>query len=160
VCLAAVFAVASYPRHPAAASIVDQEAVMAIRHFLALPTSAHQYRASRRLEASGSGHRAWLDVQTNFSTASGLRYEVTAEGGSGYIRARVLRSLLDEEQRLIARKGESAVALTTANYQFTPEGIDDDGLAIVEMRPLRKEPLPPSFARSRPRSRRSSKPGR
>ncbi len=98
-----------------------------------------QYSASRWLEASGSGHRAWLDVRTDFSVASGMLYEVTAEGGSGYIRSRVLRSLLDEEQRLIAHGAESSVVLTTENYRFTPEGVNPQGLAVVAIQPLRKE---------------------
>jgi hypothetical protein len=119
--------------------VAEQVASAAIRNFLALPRTPHDYTASRRLEASGRGHRAWLDAETTFSSASGLHYEVTAEGGSGYIRSRVLRSLLEEEQRLIARRGESAVALTTDNYQFVPEHINEEGLAVVAMRPLRKE---------------------
>lgn len=127
-----------------ASPIADDEAIdpgaqAAVEHFLGRPSIAHEYTATRRLEASGSGQRAWLDVHTNFSTDAGLHYQVTAEGGSGYIRSRVLRSLLDEEQRLIARRGERSVALTTENYRFAPEGIDDEGLAIVGMRPLRKD---------------------
>ena len=90
-----------------AADAVDKSVLVAMQNFLASPTIAHQYSGSRRLEASGSGQRAWLDVQTDFTLASGLLYEVTAEGGSGYIRARVLRSLLDEEQKLIARGGSA-----------------------------------------------------
>jgi hypothetical protein len=117
----------------------DPRAAAAVRNFLAQPRVAHQYSASRRLEASGSGHKAWLDAQTDFSPESGLLYEVIAEGGSGYIRSRVLRSLLDEEQRLIARGGTPAVALTADNYEFTPEGVDEEGLAVVRIRPLRKE---------------------
>ena len=117
----------------------NREAEAAIRNFLSPSAIAHQYTASRHLEASGAGRRAWLDVHTNFSGASGLLYEVTGEGGSGYIRSRVLRSLLDEERRLIASRGEPAVALTTANYEFVPEGLDGEGLAVVMMRPLRKD---------------------
>jgi hypothetical protein len=118
---------------------VDQGALSAFRNFLALPRIARQYTASRRLEASGRGHRAWLDVETDFSTDSGLLYEVTAEGGSGYIRSRVLRSLLDEEQRLIARGGSAGVAVSAANYQFKPEGVNEEGLAVVALKPLRKD---------------------
>jgi hypothetical protein len=110
-----------------------------MHQFLARPRLAHQYCASRRLEASGSGHRAWLDVQTDFALASGLQYSVTAEGGSGYIRTRVLRSLLEEEQRLIARGRASTVAISTDNYQFTPDGLDEHGFAVVRLRPLRKD---------------------
>ena len=105
-----------------AAEVVEPTAAAAMEKFLARPTLAHQYSASRRLEASGSGQRAWLDVQTHFTLESGLRYEVTAEGGSGYIRSRILRSLLDEEQRLIARGGSAGVAVSAANYQFKSRG--------------------------------------
>lgn len=107
--------------------------------FLSRPAIVHPYRAFRRLEASGSGQRGWLDVQTDFTVASGLQYEVTAEGGSGYIRTRVLRSLLDEEQRLIAQGTGSRVALSTRNYEFRPEGVNEEGFAVVTLRPLRKD---------------------
>ena len=122
-----------------AAPAFDQRAAAAIQHFLARPTMAHQYSASRRLEASGCGRQGWLDVQTEFTASSGLFYQVKAEGGSGYIRSRVLRSLLDEEQDLIARNRSATVALSAENYQFTPEGLNDEGLVIVQMQPLRKE---------------------
>src|ERR1044071_8274445 len=87
------------PARPAALPPNDSEA--AIQHFLTRRIALRQYSGSRHLEASGSGQRAWLDVETDFATGSGFLYRVTGEGGSGYIRARVLRSLLDEEQRLI-----------------------------------------------------------
>jgi hypothetical protein len=122
-----------------AAAAPEANAVVAMREFLSQQPIAHQYSASRRLEASGCGQRGWLDVQTNFTPEAGLSYEVTAEGGSGFIRSRVLRSLLDEEQRLIARKGGPAVALSTDNYEFEPETVDTEGLAIVRLMPRRKE---------------------
>lgn len=138
-CLAVALTMAFVHVQLSAAPESDQSAVAAMRTFLARSTTAHQYSASRRLEASGSGRQAWLDVQTDFTPASGLSYEVTAEGGSGFIRARILRWLLDEEQKLIARGGGSGIALSTENYQFTPEGINEEGLAVVGMRPLRKD---------------------
>jgi hypothetical protein len=134
---AALTIAAMPPQHRAALAVDDS--VRAMHQFLARPRLAHQYCASRRLEASGSGHRAWLDVQTDFALASGLQYSVTAEGGSGYIRTRVLRSLLEEEQRLIARGRASTVAISTDNYQFTPDGLDEHGFAVVRLRPLRKD---------------------
>jgi hypothetical protein len=114
-------------------------ALSALEMFLSRPTAVRPYRASRRLEASGSGQRGWLDVRTDFTAASGMKYEVTAEGGSGYIRTRVLRSLLNEEQRLIAQGKESTVAISIDNYEFRPEGVNDQGLAVVSLRPLRKD---------------------
>jgi hypothetical protein len=123
--------------HPPAAS--DPRSVAAMQGFFTRPRAAFQYSASRRLEASGRGQTGWMDVQTEFSLASGLRYDVMAEGGSGFIRGRVLRSLLDEEQRLLARGGGSTTALSSDNYELIPEGIDADGLAVVRLRPLRKD---------------------
>jgi hypothetical protein len=111
----------------------------ALEAFLARPAIPHEYRASRRLEASGVGQRGWLEAQTSFSPASGFLYEVIEEGGSGFIRSRVLHSLLDEERRLIAQKATPQVALSRANYRFAPEALGADGLAVVSITPLRKE---------------------
>ena len=117
----------------------DPGSTSAMEKFLAQPSTPHSYRASRRLEARGSGQQGWLDARTDFTPSRGFEYEVTAEGGSGYIRSRVLRSLLEEERRLIARGASGDVALSAANYTFTGDGIDAQGLARVAMRPLRKE---------------------
>ena len=121
-----------------AARVVDQGAVDAMHNFLHRLPIAHEYRASRQLEASGSGQRGWMNVQTHFTVASGLLYEVIGEGGSGYIRSRILRSMLDEEQQTIARGAGPTVAISTDNYRFAPEGLNAEGLAVVGMRPLRK----------------------
>ena len=136
--LAAVLAFAAASAHTTGATGPSADAITALDMFLSQPPTVHPYRASRRLEASGSGQRGWLDVQTDFTVTSGLQYEVTAEGGSGYIRRRILRSLLDEEQRLIAQGEAPSVALSAGNYHFQPESINEEGLAVVRMRPLRK----------------------
>lgn len=136
--LLAFLAFAASSAHTNGATAPSADALAALDMFLSRPPTVHPYRASRRLEASGSGQRGWLDVQTGFTVASGLQYEVTAEGGSGYIRRRVLRSLLDEEQRLIAQGEASSVAISARNYEFRPESVNEEGLAIVQLRPLRK----------------------
>lgn len=110
----------------------------AVEKFLQRSSASHGYRALRRLEAAGRGHEGWLDARTEFSVGGGLRYEVTAEGGSEYIRSRVLRGLLEEERKLIAR-GDNGAALSPENYTFTPEGTGDDGLTQVRIEPHRKE---------------------
>jgi hypothetical protein len=138
-CLALTFAMSLIPQQVSPAPSADPRAEIALHGFLDRTVAAHQYSASRRLEASGSGRQGWLDVQTEFSVASGLSYQVMAEGGSGYIRSRVLRSLLDEEQSLIAENASDRVALSAENYQFTPNGVDEEGLAVVTIRPLRKD---------------------
>jgi hypothetical protein len=138
-CLAAALTMSPAPLRSSPAPSVDPRVAAAMQGFLDRTTQANQYIASRRLEASGVGHEGWLDVQTEFRATSGLTYQVTAEGGSGYIRSRVLRSLLDEEQSLIARNRSATVAISADNYQLTPEGFNDEGLAVVRMRPLRKD---------------------
>jgi hypothetical protein len=136
---AALVVVVQTARPTATSPVADPVAVWAVEQFLARPRVAHDYQATRRLEASGSGRRAWLDVSTDYSPAAGLRYQVTAEGGSGYIRSRVLLSLLDEEQRLISQGDEHTVALTADNYRFTAETLNEEGLATVTLWPLRKD---------------------
>jgi hypothetical protein len=132
-------AITPFAMQLSASTAADQRAADALARFLTRPPVAHEYSASRRLEASGRGQRAWLDVQTDFSLSSGLLYDVTGEGGSGFIRSRVLRSLLDEEQRLVAQGGATRVAMSTVNYQFAAAGVDEEGLAIVSVQPRRKE---------------------
>jgi hypothetical protein len=122
----------------AASSVVDRDATLAMHNFLERQATPHEYHAQRHLEASGSGQRGWLDVQTQFTVAAGLRYEVTAEGGSGYIRSRVLRSMLDEEQETLARGATPTIAISAANYRFAPESLNEERLAVVGMQPLRK----------------------
>ena len=115
------------------------EASQVMEKFFQRPPAAFSYRAQRRLEAAGNGQSAWLDAQTSFSHVGGLRYEVTAEGGSGYIRSRVLRALLEEERRAIGNGDVRSAEFTRANYEFRSEGIDREGLAQVALQPLRKE---------------------
>jgi len=137
--LAGLLALTAASVQTTAASTTNLDTLAALEMFLSRPATVHPYRAFRRLEASGSGQRGWLDAQTDFTVASGLQYEVTAEGGSGYIRTRVLRSLLDEEQRLIAQGAGSSVAISTRNYEFRPEGVNEEGFAVVTLRPLRND---------------------
>ena len=128
-----VAAVTAEPAQP------DPRAVMALDAFLSGRTLARQYAATRRLEATGSGQRGWLDVRTRYGADSGFAYDVTSEGGSGLIRGRVLKSLLEEEKQLIASGTGARVALTRDNYAFTPESLNPDGSVVVTLRPLRKE---------------------
>lgn len=122
-----------------AAAVETSQSTAAMERFLARPIVLHQYRAIRRLEASGGGQRGWLDAHTEFTPESGMQYSVIAEGGSGYVRGRILRSLLEQEQQLIASGRANGVALDRSNYQFTPESETAEGFARVTLRPLRKE---------------------
>ena len=119
--------------------VPEPNAADAIAMFLERPDPTAAYRAARRLEATGSGQQAWLDAETEFTPEEGLHYEITGQGGSGLLLSRVLRALLEEERQLIARGGSAGVALSAANYRFTPTIVAGDGLAHVTMEPRRKE---------------------
>src|SRR5262245_8812861 len=110
-----------------------------IHKFLAQDDAQPQYRATRRLEADNEGRTGWLEAVTEYSPATGFRYRVTAEGGSGLIRSKVLRAVLDAEREAIARGETSRSSIDRTNYTFQPQGMDDDGLAIVRLTPLRKD---------------------
>jgi hypothetical protein len=93
----------------------------------------------RRLEAENGTRTGWLEAVTEYSPETGFRYEVTAEGGSGYIRTKVLRAVLEGEQEAIARGETGRSSIGRANYTFQANGVDEDGLANVLLSPLRKE---------------------
>lgn len=110
-----------------------------IRQFLAQDDTQRPYRATRRLEARNGDRAGWLEAVTTYSPETGFRFEVTAEGGSGYIRTKVLRAVLEGEQEAIARGETARSSLDRANYTFQPNGLDDAGLANVLLSPRRKE---------------------
>lgn len=112
-----------------------------IRRFLSQNDGQHGYRALRRLEAENGDRRGWLEVDTEYSSERGLRYTIVTEGGSGFIRDRILKGVLDGERDLIAKGDIARGALSASNYTFEPAGIDGDGLAVVRLSPLRKDRL-------------------
>ena len=98
-----------------------------------------QYRALRRLEARNQhfGASAWMDVWTEADRAGGFRYQVAAEGGSGYVRRRVFLAALDSEQMMWQSGEPQRAGLNQANYEFEDHGVVDD-LASVAITPRRK----------------------
>src|SRR4026208_2273409 len=65
-----------------------------MRQFLAQDDTQRPYRATRRREAENGRRTGWVEAVTEYSPERGFRYEVTAEGGSDYIRSKVLRAVL------------------------------------------------------------------
>src|SRR3954464_10880 len=65
---------------------------------------AQQYRALRRLEAQSDklGGSAWIEAWTQVDPGLGFRYEIIGEGGSGFVRGKVLRPWLDNEKKMWA----------------------------------------------------------
>src|SRR5262245_11589700 len=110
-----------------------------IRQFLAQDDTQPANRAERRLEADTGGRHGWMVAVTTYSPQTGLRYHVAAEGGSGFIRNRVLRAVLDGE-REVFEKGETArFSIEPANYTLTANGIGADGMVEVLLKPRRRE---------------------
>jgi hypothetical protein len=112
-----------------------------IRQFLAQDDEPHAYRATRRLVAESGERRGWMDVATEFSPRSGFDYTIAAEGGSSFIRTRILRTLLDGERDAIATGEIMRSALIPSNYGFQPDGVDGDGFVRILLSPRRIECL-------------------
>ena len=87
------------------------------------------------------GASAWMDAWTETDPSGGFRYEVAAEGGSGYIRSHVFRAALAAEQKMWASGDPQRAALTTDNYEFEDRGTTTDGLAWFSLTPRRKDVL-------------------
>jgi hypothetical protein len=110
-----------------------------IQQFLAQDDTQRPYRATRRLEAENGKRSGWLEAITEYSAEDGFRYTVTGEGGSDYIRSKVLRAVLEGEQEAIARGEAGRSSLGRANYTFRSGGIDESGLANVILSPRREK---------------------
>lgn len=110
-----------------------------VQRFLAQDDPWPAYRAERWLEAEAAGRYGWIKAVTSYSERIGFLYDVTAEGGSGLIRAKVLRAMLDGERDAIAQGEVKRSSLDMSNYTFCETGIDEAGLASVLVTPRRKE---------------------
>jgi len=102
-----------------------------------------EYRALRHLEARNDHFRVsgWMDAWTEFDHAGGFRYEVVGEGGSSYIRKKVLLAALDGEQKLWASREPQRASVTLDNYSFQNGGSTQDGLEWLGVTPRRKDVL-------------------
>src|SRR5262245_27370002 len=118
-----------------ARATVPNAADDSIRQFLARDDTQPPYRAVRQLEAENGNRKGWLEALTEYSPAAGFQYRISAEGGSEYIRAQVLKAILDGERDVIAKGETSRAALSPANYTFQPSGVDTEGLARIVVSP-------------------------
>lgn len=122
-----------------ARATVPDAAEQPIKQFLAQDDTQPTYRAVRRLEAENGSRTGWVEAITDYSPETGFRYEITAEGGSGFIRSKVLKAVLDGEREVIAQGETARSSLDLVNYRFQANGIDADGHANVLLSPRRKE---------------------
>lgn len=100
-----------------------------------------QFHAMRHLEATNRrfNKHGWMDVRTELSPENHFSFEVIAEGGSSYIRKKVLLPILEGEREIVSRGDAARSALTTDNYNFSAEQPAGPGVVRLTVRPLRGE---------------------
>ena len=98
------------------------------------------YRAFRRMEGGliDSERRGWIEAWTEYTPGRGFTYEVVREGGSEYVRNKILRGMLVSEQKLIASGKRLHASLESMNYLFEDGGMVDGGLQRVLLKPAKK----------------------
>jgi len=103
-------------------------------------TAPPAYRAFRRLEAGSpdKNKTGWLEAWTEFRPGQPLKVEIVGEGGSEYVRSKILRGMLDSEQQLVANGKPLRAAVDEKNYQLADGGTTDDGLQRVMLKAARK----------------------
>ncbi len=104
---------------------------------------AHQYRALRRLIAQSDklGGSAWIEAWTQVAPGAGFSYQIIGEGGSGFVRGKVLRPWLENEKKMWADGDPERASLSYANYVFVDRGMSADGLAWLGVKSRRKDLL-------------------
>ena len=106
------------------------------------PTTQRPYVAFRRLEADNpkSGRQGWMEVRTALGDDGLLTVEVLSEGGSEYIRNKVLRAALQREQDLVAKRQKEHAPVTAPDVPpcGEPEP-DESGLLRIPIGGGRKD---------------------
>ena len=103
----------------------------------------HQDRALRRLEAQSDklGGSAWIEAWTNVEPGAGFRYQIIREGGSGFVRGKVLKPWLDNEKKMWAAGDPERASFSHENYTFDDRGLTPDGLVRLGVKSRRKDLL-------------------
>jgi hypothetical protein len=142
-----VAAAVSVAAHPAIEYIVEEASdelhQPVLKRFLATSNAApERFIAIRHLEARNDHFNkdAWMDVRTE-ADGAGFRFEILAEGGSPYIRAKVFRTALETEQKIWASGDPDRSGFTLDNYTFEDKGSEAGGLAWLGVTPRRRDML-------------------
>jgi hypothetical protein len=103
-------------------------------------TAPPAYRAFRRLEAGSpdKGKSGWLEAWTEFRPGRGLTIRIVREGGSEYVRNKILRGMLSSEEQLVANGKPLRAAVDATNYSFEDAGVTGEGLHRISLIAARK----------------------
>lgn len=98
------------------------------------------YRAYRMLHAVSDrfDKEGWLEAWTELHDGH-FSYRVVSERGSSTIRDRVLRAMLEKEEKLVNSGQRDRAELNDDNYEFVEAGQADDGSRVVELKPRRHD---------------------
>lgn len=130
------------PWHLVSRGAAAGEVEPALARFLARPDEPlKQYRATRRFEAVNPRFnlRGTLEAITTLSPDGAFHYTVTREEGSDYIRNRVLRPLLENEEKLFATTDPARAALTASNYELNGGEVAEPGVVRLFAKPRRRD---------------------
>jgi len=99
------------------------------------------YRAVRHMEAENARFnlRGAVDAMTTLSADGHFEYTILRETGSDYIRSKVLKSVLENEEKLFATTDPSRAALTTSNYDLNGAEPAEPGVVRLFAKPRRRE---------------------
>lgn len=125
---------------PAARGPVDVHGLSVLERFLARPDEpVRSYRARRRLWSEGAGRAAFMEVGVALDPEAGFRWEVLAEEGSGIMRNKGFRGMLEREAKAYSWGSVSESSFTDENYELSVKGLDSDGHVRLRARPRRRE---------------------
>lgn len=114
----------------------------AVARFLTRPAEPlKEYRAVRHMEAENERFnlRGSIDASTALDADGRFTYAVVHEEGSEYIRNKVLRSILENEERLFATTDPGRAALTPDNYELFAPQPAEPGVIRLLAKPRRRE---------------------
>jgi len=100
-----------------------------------------RYRAYRHLEARNQRFnlQGWLEAWTELTPDGVFTYHVVREGGSEYMRNRVLRPLLENEEQLFATRQVARAAVTPQNYELAGSEAAEPGVVKLLVKPRRRD---------------------
>jgi hypothetical protein len=114
----------------------------ALERFLSRPDEPiTQYRARRVLEGHNPRFKMHgaMEAMTELSADGRFTYTIVSETGSDYIRDKVLRPILETEERVLASGDPSRSALTIDNYDISGGEPAEAGIVKLFAKPRRKE---------------------
>lgn len=114
----------------------------ALARFISRPDEPlKEYRAIRHMEAQNDRFnlRGSLDAVTSLDADGRFSYTILREEGSDYIRNKVLRAILENEEKLFATTDPSRAALTPLNYELNAAAPAEPGVVRLLAKPRRRD---------------------